>query len=318
MHPYADSRYAACFADIAQPRLIGGWRTPVLARPAPGGTAADATGLYPLAALAPDADIGAGLAELAAAGFVSAVMVQDPCSGPAPDRLAAGFPICRRYNTHYLVDRDRGPFQPSKHHRQAIGRANLACRVELTPLAGWLDAWAELYRGLIARRHVTGLALFSDAYFRNLATLDSLTTFGAFHGGRLVAMSLWLAADGLAFNHLGAAAAEGYRAGATYALQAAAIEHFLPDHLINLGGASGVTGSTGDGLTFFKAGFANRDVGSWLVGAILDPARYATLTTGLDHHRPFFPLYRAPDASLAAVPAIAQSAAAAKPVSLRR
>lgn len=291
IHPYASPLYARALSGAGRPVEVDAWASFVLARALPDGTGEDAMGAYPMAAFAQDADLEAGLEALRAAGLVSLVLVPDPLSGPGPAALAAAFELDRPFKTHQLVDPARGPFEPSKHHRDRIRRGGRRCRIERTRLAPHLDRWLELYQGLVERRAVTGLAAFDPHYFRCLAELPQLEAFTAHVDDRLCAMTLWFAHGGVAYNHLTASDEVGYANGAAFALYAAAIEHFEGE-VINLGGGAGWRDDPDDGLAAFKRGFANAEVLARLCGAILDRQRYQALSAGRSADG-FFPAYRA-------------------------
>jgi hypothetical protein len=262
----------------------------MLLRAAPG-DAWDATGPYPRAPLRHGADLPAGLARLRAAGLVSAVLVPDPLLAPDATTLAAAFPICRPFKTHFVVDRARGGYAPSKHHRYEVRRAQGRCTVDRVRLGDHLGDWSRLYAGLADRHAIQGPAAFSDGYFAMMAGDSTYETFAARVDGRMVAMAIWFEHAQVAVNHLGASDAAGYAAGATYALYDAAIEHFAQCRQIDLGGAAGLAESADDGLARFKRGFANAEATAFLCGAVLDPVRYAALTGGRAPTA-FFPAYR--------------------------
>lgn len=288
-HPHADGAYAAALAFAGRPVAVGAWESFVLAREiAAGGE--DGIGLYPRAVIAPDADIGAGLDALAAAGLVSVVLVADPMASPAPERLAAAFGLCRPFKTHQIIERARG-YAPSKHHRYEIKRAAGRCRVERVALAAHLDDWRALYDGLTERHTIAGMAAFSDSYFKALADWPVFVTFAAFVDGAVAAMAIWFEHGGVAYNHLGASSTAGYANGASYALYDAAVAHFSGAAVLDLGAGAGMADDPEDGLARFKRGFANGTAVAHLCGAVLDAGRYAALVAGRAETG-FFPGYR--------------------------
>jgi hypothetical protein len=291
LHPLATLAYAEALAGPGQVLAVPAWRAHLVRRAIAGG-GCDAAGVYPLQVLAPGADVAAGLQALAGEGLVSAVMVPDPLLCPA-EALAPHFDVCRPFKTHFLIDPARGPCAPSKHHRYEIRRGQRRCRIERVALADWLEVWSELYAELSARRDIAGAAAFSPAYFRMLAGLPELTAFAALVDGACAGMGLWFAAEGVVYNHLGAANALGYANGASFALYAAAIEHFAGCGVVNLGGGAGLGDDERGGLAAFKRGFANAETQAQICGAVLDRARYAELAAGREDAS-FFPAYRAP------------------------
>jgi hypothetical protein len=287
---YASELYAEALAHVGRAVRVEGWDSFVIARPLPGGNGEDATGAYPMAAFGPRADLRAGLAALTREDLVSLVLVPDPFASPPPDRLAAAFELCRPFKTHYLVETARR-VEFSKHHRDRVRRGLRRCRVDRVVLADCLDAWGELYAGLVDRRAIRGAADFTPAYFAKLAQAPELVALAAFVEEQAVGMTLWFEHDGVVYNHLTASNASGYANGANFALYAAAIDHFAGAAVMNLGGGAGFADDPEDGLAAFKRGFANAETKSLLCGAVLDAPRYAKLTAGRPRTA-FFPAYR--------------------------
>ncbi|MBN9319491.1 MAG: GNAT family N-acetyltransferase [Caulobacterales bacterium] len=291
-HPYAVRAYAQALVQGEGAAVeVDAWGACLLARPIADSGRFDALGAYPMTPMAADAALKEGLASLAEEGLVSVVLVPDPLASPPRSDLAAAFSLCRPFKTHFVVDRTMGEFAPNKHHRQEIRRALRRCRVETVSLAEHAATFAGLYGELIARHDIRGVAAFSDAYFVALADDARMTAFAAVVEEEIAAMTIWFEHEGVAYNHLGASNAAGYRAGANYALYDAAIAHFAGADRLNLGGSAGATDDPNDGLAFFKRGFANAEAQALLCGAVLDQAAYDALTAG----RPttgFFPAYR--------------------------
>lgn len=291
-HPYGRLRYAAATAEAQGWEVLDvpEWVTAVLLRPIAGG-GWDAAGPYPRAPLANGVDLQAGVEGLRAHGLVSAVLVPDPLIAPDAQALAAAFSVCRPFKTHFVVDRTAGGYAPSKHHRYEIRRALGRCAVERVQLRDHLEDWSRLYAGLTDRHAIQGPAAFSDGYFAMMAEDATYVTFAARVEGRMVAMAIWFEHQGVAVNHLGAADAAGYAAGASYALYDTAIEHYAQCRHIDLGGAAGVADDAADGLARFKRGFANAEATAFLCGEVLDQAAYARLV-GDNPPTSFFPAYR--------------------------
>jgi hypothetical protein len=291
-HPYGQASYAAAIAAAEGYGVedVPEWGAAVLLRPIAGGRR-DAAGSYPRTPIAEDADLPGGLERLRRAALVSTVLVPDPLFAPGGAALAAAFPVCRPFKTHFVVDRTAGDYTPSKHHRYEIRRALVRCMVEAVQLRDHLADWTRLYAGLAERHEIKGPAAFSDGYFSLLASDPTYQTFAARVDGRIVAMAIWFEHQGVAVNHLGASDGAGYAAGASYALYDAAIEHFARCRQLDLGGAAGVAEAADDGLARFKRGFANAEATAFLCGAVLDLAAYARLAEGRASTG-FFPAYR--------------------------
>ena len=67
-------------------------------REIPGGV--DAAGTYPIAVLAPGADVAAGLERLRRSGVVSITLVLDDFNRPSLDELGRCFQVINRFKTH--------------------------------------------------------------------------------------------------------------------------------------------------------------------------------------------------------------------------
>lgn len=292
-HPYAGEDYARSLAHIGAPFPVPEWNGHVLVRPTPCGTRQDAIGPYPLAVLAADADIAAGLARLKAAGLVSVVLVLDDRLRPPTGALEQAPVTVRRFKSHYVYDRNLGPLAYSKHHRYELRRALARTSVSEIRLADHLPAWEHLYRQLVARHELGGLHAFPPAHHAALTRLPCVRTFGAFVEGRLVSAHLFVTHGGHAMSHLAASAPEGYQTGAAYAVNDLAVTELADCGLINFGGGAGIDDDPADGLVRFKKGFSNRVEPSYLCTAILDEDAYRALSAG-GGDSGFFPAYRGP------------------------
>jgi hypothetical protein len=296
VHPYASLAYAHALGHAGRPVVVPEWGVPILARSIPRdlnpafGEGEDAMGLYPLTALAPTADLSGGLERLRGLGLISVVLVPDPLAGPPQERLSEAFGFVQPFKAHLTIDPARGRYSPSRHHAERIRRGHRRCRIDVGSLPPWLEDWKRLYRGLVTRRSVSGVAAFPDASFEIMGKEPALVAFAASVGDHIVGMTLWFACNGVIYNHLTAVDADGYANGASFALYDTAIQHFEGQGVVNLGGGAGI-GSGEGGLFAFKSGFANGEVMTSLCGAVLDPPRYAALSAGVETG--FFPAYRA-------------------------
>nr|WP_245214819.1 GNAT family N-acetyltransferase [Pararoseomonas indoligenes] len=231
---------------------------------------------------------------LRGAGAVSAVLVADPLRTPTTGGLRAAFDIVTPFKTHWTVERSAGAFAPSAHHRGCIRLANRKCRVRPVALRDHLDEWCRLYCELTRRHGITGIHDYPRASFEALAETEGLHAFLAANTtGEVIGMHLWVDDGRVAYSHLAATDAAGYRAGAPYALYAAAIESFGAHDAIDLGGGAGLADDAGDGLAGFKRGFSNASRVAHLCGRVLDEVAYARLSAG-HATRGYFPAYRAP------------------------
>lgn len=292
-HPYATSAYAESLPHIGRPFSLPEWGGHVLVRDIPTAGRQDATGPYPLCAMEQDADVAGGLERLQASGCVSLVMVASDGLTPGPARLETAFDFVRAYKTHYVFDPALGPPVYAKHHRYEVKRAHARVAAAEVRLADHLQAWSELYEQLAARHQVGALHAFTGAHHQTLARLDGVRTFAAFVEDRLVSAHIFVVDERRAISHLAASSAEGYAAGAAYAVNDLARRELGQDLTINFGGAAGFGDNPADGLARFKKGFANTTSPAYLCGKVLDAAIYETLSRGAARGG-FFPAYRSP------------------------
>jgi hypothetical protein len=266
-----------------------GW---LLEREIPGTDWTDARGCYPLFAvsdwrfLSDDLDAMAGR-------LVSAVVVCDPFGAYSVDLLERTFDVVKPFKTHVVVD--LRAFSPSRHHRRCAARALARVAVsEITGPRSFADEWCGLYENLVRRHGLTGMSAFSNASFAGQLTVPGLRLFSANAGTELVGAQMWYVSNGVAYLHLQAITALGYRLGASYALCSAALEA-LAAHVehADLGGGAGLEESYADGLLQFKRGWSNAGRSAYLCGRILDPKRYRALTDGRGSAGVgYFPAYR--------------------------
>ncbi len=291
VHPYRDPAYAAAFA---MPTIdVPEWGARVLRRSIPGSDWFDVIGCYPLTPFRERADVGGGLERLRRSGAVSVLVIPDPLNAPDEAELAAAFSLCAAFKTHYVIDRSLPLDRLGSTHRSNVRRAQSRCDLKPIQLRHHLEEWTSTYAGLVQTKNIMGFANFDAGYFRALAEMPALATFGAFQDDALIAAALWLRSGEQAYYHLGSSLPAGYKAQAMYGLVAMAIDYFDGCRLLNLGGSAGSLDAVDDGLAFFKRGFSNATRVAKLCGAILDAGRYAALTVGLPETS-YFPAYRAP------------------------
>lgn len=294
-HPYATLEYARSLRHMGEALYVSEWDAAVLVRPI-SDSWLDAAGCYPLAVLARDADLEAGLERLLKEHLVSVVLVVDDFFRPPLDGLAAAFDFVRPLKTHYVLDQRKGPVRYSRNHRYKINRALKTVRIETFDLSDRLEDWRALYGSLTKRHDLTGTHDFPDSYHAALAETGGVTAVGAFIDDALVSCHIWVRHERHAHSHLVASSPEGYAARAAYAVNDASIRHFADCDTINFGGGAGVADDPEDGLARFKKGFSNTTAPSYLCGKVLDPAAYDRLSAdaGAASGTAFFPRYRAP------------------------
>ena len=291
-HPYATQAYAASLAHMGDARAVPAWDSWVIERPLAGG-GMDVCGPYPLAVIARDADLAAGLETLRHSGAVSVTLALDDFHRPELEQLRTHFDVVRPFKTHYVVDRSAGEVSPSRHHRYEISRALRAVSVREIPLADSLPQWETLYRTLVSRHELAGVHDFPAAHFVALAALPAVRCVAAFQGEAMVAAHLWVDHGDCVHSHLAASSELGYALRAAYAVNDFSIRLFAAARIINLGGGAGASDDATDGLARFKAGFTNATAQGHICGKILDRDAYARLSQG-SADSGYFPLYRCP------------------------
>lgn len=291
---YSDPSYAASLREFGRPRVLPRCGGSVLERAIAGTPARDLMGPYPLFACGEWSALADDVADLAG-DTVSLVLVVDPLANVEASELKRAFPdLVQPLKCHFVCDLDQ-PAGTTAHHRREVRRAARAVEVETCPEPlGHLDDWVRLYAGLVARRGLVGVSAFSRASFQRQFALPGLSALRAVRDGQTVAMTLWLEDGPNAHYHLAASSPEGYEVGASYALVAAGLEHLRDRGVrwVNLGGVP-VAASRGDGLAYFKRGWANGERSARLCGRILDRSAYARLVDRRRAAPAWFPQYRA-------------------------
>jgi hypothetical protein len=285
--------YAQSLSHWGKPLPVPEWGGGIIARSIPGG-GVDGFGTYPLAALAPDADLKGGLERLRVLGLIAVTLVLDDFHRPSLERLSIAFSRITPFKSHAIRRLDTS-FAYSKHHRYEVRRALASLSVGPLNLVDHLDDWMDLYGTLSQRHGLSGVHDFPAAHFETLAQLEGVTTIGAWLDGILVSAHIWVS-DGIdVHSHLAATSAAGYRVGASYAVYDASITYFQGARLLNLGGSAGSGDDPTDGLARFKRGFANDTANAYICGAILNSDEYHRLTEacGVPADTSYFPAYRA-------------------------
>jgi hypothetical protein len=294
---YADRQYALSLSEFGRPLALpasGGW---LLERPIGETGFADAVGPYPFFACDAWAHLGDDLGHLDSQ-LVSVGIVTDPFGEFVPADLHRAFPArVTPYKQHFVVDlRAFSEATLDAHHRRNVRWASK--RVAVVPCdrpLAHLEAWEGLYGVLRERHGVTGMARFSKAAFALQLAQPDLVAMRATADGETVGMVLWLCRDDVAYYHLAAYNERGYALKASFALFQAAIDHFAANgrRWLALGAGAGVVGDNTDGLTRFKAGWANGQRQVYFCGRIGQPVRYDALSAASGAgDSPYFPAYR--------------------------
>ncbi|MEZ5974386.1 MAG: sulfotransferase [Planctomycetota bacterium] len=281
MHSYATRAYAECLAHIGRPVPLAGAGGFLLEREFAEGL--DAVAPYPLLVCRDWQKLGEDL-EARCGIWTSVTAVVDPVAGVGEAELRAAFgQRVRAYKTHFVrrlgeeLERDLPAY-----HLRRVKRARARVQVQWFEPGGgetsqWQEDWLRLYGGLAKHHSIRGAADFPADSLAAQLTVPGAWLQRARIGGCTVAMVLWYEHGAGVAYHLGASDAEGYAANASYGLFADALARFtdLGREFALLGGAAGLEEDASDGLTRFKAGWANERRTAWLCGRVLDEQRYA-------------------------------------------
>jgi hypothetical protein len=295
---YGHPGYARSLREFGTPRALprsGGF---LLERPIQGSDRRDALGPYPLFACLDWRALAADLDE-ACRELVSVALVPDPFGAHDPALLERTFDVVRPFKEHFVYDLSLpSPRVLTKHHRYYVKQARREITVEAcADPPAFLDEWVTLYTSLVERHGLRGIKAFSREAFREQLAVPGIVVLRAARQDRTVGAHLWYVSGPVAYSHLMAQDTAGYEAGASYALYAAAVEHFASRVAwLDLGAGAGVSAAT-EGLTQFKRGFATGTTPAFFCGRIGDRDAYEDLATqaGSSSGEPYFPAYRRAD-----------------------
>jgi hypothetical protein len=297
MAGYLHPKYVESMAEFGKPHPLPGCGGYLLARTIPHTEHLDAMGCYPLFCCQDWAKLQGDL-EVLRGQMVSVALVTDPFGEFQVEQLQDYFPDRMiHYKDHLVVDftGDR-PISFSGNHKRNIKKALRGVAVEFCArLETALDDWTLLYKNLIRRHSIKGIAAFSRWSFEELFKVPGLLAFRAVHGAETVGMTLVIIQGKWSYSHLSAYSERGYELRASYALFNAAIEHLKSMDIsgLSLGSAAGVQTKVQDGLTEFKRGWANASKPVYFCGRILDPSRYEQIVKANPiPPTDYFPAYR--------------------------
>ncbi|HYH84642.1 MAG TPA: GNAT family N-acetyltransferase [Pyrinomonadaceae bacterium] len=293
---YLHPLYAGSLAEFGTPRLLprsGGW---VLERTVEGFDYRDAMGCYPVFCCRDWSQLRRDLDALEGE-LVSVAMVTDPFGGYDAESLKETFgDVVAPFKQHFVVDLKRRPETfVHAHHRRNARKALGALRVEeCARPVDFLDEWDALYRVLVERHGVGGIAAFSRESFAAQLRVPGVAAFRAVRDGATEGMLLWYVQGDVAYYHLGAYSERGYELRASFALFSEAIEHFARRglHWLNLGGGAGASGGE-SGLSRFKQGWATETLTAYFCGRVLDREKYEEVWRAKNvPPTNYFPAYR--------------------------
>lgn len=294
---YLHPGYAASLVEYGTPRELprcGAW---ILQRQVPGFTYHDSMWCYPLFCCRDWSKLDADLEDLAGE-LVSLSLVTDPLGSYDVTHLRQCFrDLVLPFKQHFVVDlsREIDTFV-HPHHRRNARKALRELEVErcATP-ADFLDEWTALYKTLIERHNISGIAAFSRESFAKQLNVPGIVAFRAVRGGVTVGMLLWYLQGNRAYYHLGAYSSRGYELRASFALFDYSIKHFARGGLewLNLGAGAGTGRSIDSGLGRFKQGWSTGVRTAYFCGRTFDDEKYQEIVENRNVlPTKYFPAYR--------------------------
>ncbi len=292
---YAHPRYAESLQEFGEPRELphsGGW---ILERPIPGTPFKDAMGCYPLFACRDWNKLCADMKQVAA-DLVSVVFVAEPFAD-TPSGMEEQFDLVKPFKTHYVADLSHSLESfVSRSHRHEARTSLKIMDVEIChkPVE-YLGDWAMLYDNLIRRHNISGISAFSRRSFEiQMKTPGMIMALGRSEG-KVVGATLALVRGHVAYTHLSAYSARGYKINASCGILWKLLTYLRQQGVryFDNGGAAGLTDDHRSGLAHFKRGWSNDRRTVYLYGCVLNKKKYELLChrnklAGTD----YFPAYR--------------------------
>lgn len=293
---YEHSAYAASLSEFGQPRLLPGSGGSILRRPIPGFDYCDAMACYPMFVCQNWQLLKSDLENIED-DLVCLSAVTDPFGEYDLAYLRECFPdVVRPFKQHFVIDLSR-PIDTfiHSHHRRNVCRALRQVQVEkCANPADFLDDWDALYRILIERHNIAGIAAFSKASFAMQLKVPGIVAIRAVQNDETVGMLLWYEQGNRVYYHLGAYSTLGYQVGASFALFDYSIRYFAQQQIewLNLGAGAGL-GSAQSGLNRFKQGWSTGTRTAYFCGRVFDRKKYQELVIARNvPATDYFPAYR--------------------------
>ena len=231
-------------------------------------------------------------------GLVCLSLVTDPFGQYDIEDLQRCFPdLVTPFKQHFVIDLSRAPetFVTSHHRRNARKALAEVSVEECADPVSFLDDWTALYRTLVERHGVTGMAAFSRESFARQLSVPGLVAFRAVYHGATVGMLLWYSQGNRSYYHLGAYSQRGYELRASFALFDYAIRSFAQREIewLSLGSGAGVGKRAESGLSRFKEGWSTGVRTAYFCGRIFDAKHYQEIVRARNISATnYFPAYR--------------------------
>lgn len=299
---YQSAHYAATLSWLGSPQHLtksGGY---VLIRSIPSTEFSDAIGCYPFFSCQHWRHLREDIANQLQ-HVVSVTIVTDPFGEDSHAELAGCFDFVVPFKRHAIVHLGDMERPPSAHHQRRLvaARKQVVVTREEHPVA-IAKVWVQLYAHLSARHKMSALAAFPPHALEKQLAVPGIRVFRGNLGEQTACVTLWYVQGDVAYYHLGASSADGYRASASYAVFDAAFAALAQEgvRMVDLGaGPDNATRPTTEslvsGLERFKMGWASETRDVFLCGRIVQRNVYDELTQGRGRaKRAYFPSYRNP------------------------
>jgi len=294
---YLHSLYAESLMDIGGPIELSASKGWILKRPVLETVAFDGMGCYPIFACQDWSVLEQDLDWLSDQ-LVCLSLVTDPFGQYNQSDLSRSFKdIARPYKEHFVVDLEQNPESfVAAHHQRNANKSLKNVNIEICPdPIQYLDDWISLYKNLIERHHIAGIARFSRDSFVKQLSVPGLVAFRADRDGETLGMLLWYIHGNVGYYHLGAYSSNGYKLNTSFALFWTALGYFAKAGLqwLSLGAGAGTNADENDGLSRFKRGWSTGVKTAYFCGRIFNPKKYQEIiqVKQIPPTR-FFPAYR--------------------------
>ena len=294
---YLNSDYALSFEEQYNPIRFEVSKGLILRRKIQGVDLYDAMGCYPLFFCEDWSSLQIDI-ENNDLELISLTVVTDPFGGYDDALLGSCFnSLVVPFKDHFVADLSKDPEDfVNKHNRRYAKKALKAVSVEVTnnPI-DLSDVWVEMYRNLISRHSINGVAAFSEETLRRQLNVSGAVIIAARNGSQVVGITVWYLQNNVAYYHLGAYSDEGYNLRASYAIFLKAIEYFQKIGVpwLNIGAGAGAQNNGRDGLSRFKTGWSTGTKTAFLCGHIFNYESYNKLARMKGNiHSSYFPAYR--------------------------
>ena len=230
--------------------------------------------------------------------LVSLVVVTDPFGKYEMACLENCFnTLVIPFKEHFVIDlSQRTEDFVNKHNRRYANKAIKALSIEKaeTP-ANLSETWCRLYKNLVNRHEIKGIASFSEESLKRQITVPGSVVFYVRYDDEIIGMTVWYKQGNIAYYHLGAYSNKGYEMRASFAIFWSAIEYFRSTGLdwLDIGAGAGVQNDGADGLTRFKRGWSTDTRTVYLCGHIFDKENYKKISESRGvSETSYFPMYR--------------------------